>query len=149
MTETTARIRWEPTEYAGLGGFVGAGKSWLFQIWPTGKDGWQLDSTLPGQFDRHPVSSDPGKLKAKAERFLAEFVSSLGAIFGDDLRGAVKRERDTRNDVAADLTEVGRFDQAERCWGWTDALDWVTSAMDRMTPETSAPRAGEKETTDG
>jgi len=82
---------------------------------------------LPGQFDRHTVSTDPGKLKAKAEKFLAEFVSSLGAVFGDavaaDLRSradeleaaASQDDRERRNRLlfgvglrrAADLVEHG------------------------------------------
>lgn len=86
MTETTARIRWEPTGYGGFTGHVGtlAEESWLFQIWNAASVGgeWQLDSTLPGHFFR-ATGADPDDLKVEAERLLSEFVASLGAIFPD------------------------------------------------------------------
>lgn len=83
----TGRIRWEPTKYGGWTGHVGARPEtgWLFQIWnaaPVGGD-WQLDSNLPGHFGQHFRDDDPATLKADAEVQLAEFVSSLGAIFPD------------------------------------------------------------------
>ena len=84
MTETK-RIRWEPTKYGGWTGHAGtlADTNWLFQIWNAASVGgkWQLDSTLPGQFGYHPPGDDIETLKADAEFLLAEFVSSLGAVF--------------------------------------------------------------------
>lgn len=88
MTETPARIRWEPTKYGGWTGHVGtlAEESWLFQIWNAASVGgeWQLDSTLPGNFNR-ATGTDPDDLKVEAERLLSEFLSSLGAIFPDEV----------------------------------------------------------------
>jgi hypothetical protein len=84
-TTGTPRIRWEPTQYGGWTGHVGAlaAETWLFQVWNAASVGgeWQLDSTLPGNFNR-AVGTDPDDLKAEAERLLAGFVASLGASFG-------------------------------------------------------------------
>ena len=84
----TERIRWEPTEYSGFVGYCTDDPSiadWMFQVWKTGTGKWQLDSTLPGQFGRHVYDdNDPGPLKAEAERWLAEFVTGLGAIFPEE-----------------------------------------------------------------
>jgi hypothetical protein len=83
----TDRIRWEPTGRGGFTGHVGtlAGERWLFQIWNATSVGgvWQLDSALPGGFKGATGADDPDDLKAEAECLLAEFVSSLGAIFPD------------------------------------------------------------------
>ena len=83
----TERIRWEPTKYGGWTGHVGTARDWLFQVWlaDTAAAGWQLDSTLPGQFGSgwHRCDNDPDTLKAEAERWLEEFVSSLGVTFVD------------------------------------------------------------------
>lgn len=32
---------------------------------------------------------------------------------------------------AARTVVLNAYDRAERCWGWTDALDWVLAMMDR------------------
>jgi len=82
MTET-ARIRWEPTQYDSITGHVGTMKPWAFQIWQVdGPDSpWRLDSALLDQFRYHVDHPDPEPLKRHAERWLEEFVSSLGAIF--------------------------------------------------------------------
>ena len=84
----TGRIRWEPTGYGGWTGHVGTRPEtdWLFQIWSAASVGgdWQLDSTLPGHFGQTSRADDPATLKADAEFLLAEFVSSLGATFGED-----------------------------------------------------------------
>jgi hypothetical protein len=83
----TKRIRWEPTGRGGFTGHVGtlSEESWLFQIWNATSVGgaWQLDSALPGGFNGATGADDPDDLKVEAECLLAEFVSSLGAIFPD------------------------------------------------------------------
>ena len=84
MTETTARIRWEPTKYGGWTGHVGTIDGFVFQVWkpaPLGEEPWRLESNLPGDFGRITVNADPDWLKAEAERWLGEFVTSLGASF--------------------------------------------------------------------
>lgn len=87
MTEIK-RIRWEPTECGGWTGHVGTRPEtdWLFQIWSAAAVGgdWQLDSTLPGRFGQFSRADAPATLKAEAERWLEEFISSLGAIFPDE-----------------------------------------------------------------
>jgi hypothetical protein len=85
MTETTTRIRWEPTEHGGFIGHVGTLDPWVLQIWRPDDSGvLRLDSTLPGQFGCHVENTDPKPLKAEAERWLEEFVASLGAVFPNE-----------------------------------------------------------------
>lgn len=81
----TERIRWEPTNYGGWIGHVGTLEPWAFQIFKTGLGyvGWSLTAQLPGSLGKGCQNDDPDELKAKAERWLAEFISSLGAIFPD------------------------------------------------------------------
>ena len=84
------RIRWGtpvPGSLATLAGYVGTLDADLFKIFEPypGEDGWLLTSTLPGLlgYRRFKVEPDvgPDRLKAEAEHWLEEFVSSLGAIF--------------------------------------------------------------------
>lgn len=79
------RIRWEPTEYGGFGGYVGTLAPWVFQIYvPSVRDdrGWILQAQLPGALGKYVTSpDDPEALKAEAERWLEEFAVSLGAVF--------------------------------------------------------------------
>ena len=79
------RIRWEPTEYGGFAGYVGTLVPWAFQIYvPSVRDdrGWILQAQLPGALGKYVTSpDDPDELKAEAERWLEEFISSLGASF--------------------------------------------------------------------
>lgn len=85
----TDRIRWKPTRYGGVTGHIGTLEPWLFQVFQSNCDHgdvvlgeWELTSQLPAPRARqHGHSHDPDTLKAEAERWLAEFVSSLGAIF--------------------------------------------------------------------
>jgi hypothetical protein len=80
--EETTRIRWEPTKYGGWTGHVGTIEQFVFQVWKPAKDKpWQLESNLPGHFGYISTSADPDKLKGRAEEWLSEFVSSLGAVF--------------------------------------------------------------------
>ena len=53
----------------------------LFNIWPWGRNEgpWELSTGLPGYLS--VKGDDPGRLKATAEQWLAEFVASLGAVF--------------------------------------------------------------------
>ena len=90
MTGTTTRIRWEPTKYGGWTGRVGTIDQFVFQLWQPGSPEplpWRLESGLPGDFGRVATGLDPELLKAEAERWLAEFVTSLGAVFPEDEPG--------------------------------------------------------------
>ena len=86
MTET--RIRWDETRTGTLGGYVGTMTAPAFRIrWIVSDEhGWTLTTYLPlmihGKRDR---ADDPDELKAEAERWLEEFVVSLGAVFPDAL----------------------------------------------------------------
>ena len=84
MTET--RIRWQPTKYGGFTGHVGTLETWAFQIHQPvfAGQGWVLTATFPGALDDVRPGT-PEKLKAEAERWLAGFVASLGAVFPDAL----------------------------------------------------------------
>ena len=86
MTET--RIRWEPDGHDGFTGHAGTLETKLFEVWQSPCDGgnyalgeWLLTTSLPVTCNRTPHSRDPDELKAEAERWLAEFVTSLGASF--------------------------------------------------------------------
>ena len=84
MTET--RIRWDETRTGTLG-YVGTMTAPAFRIrWIVSDEhGWTLTTYLPlmihGKRDR---ADDPDELKAEAERWLAGFVASLGAVFLED-----------------------------------------------------------------
>ena len=84
----SSRIRWEdePPGYAVTAdGFIGSiGWRWrAFKIWnPDARVDPRpfLTSDLPG-WDRSQQHGTPDELKAEAERWLEQFVVSLGAIF--------------------------------------------------------------------
>lgn len=81
MTETT-RIWWGSGDGASLIGRVGTLEENAFLIVPPGiASEWALLSSLPGIDRKRGHADDPDTLKAEAERWLEEFVSSLGAIF--------------------------------------------------------------------
>lgn len=79
----TERIRWD---HDGTEGYVGTIDARVFTIWPpeeeTGGE-WLLTALLP---DHHGYRfyGTQDELKAEAERWLERFISSLGAIFGDE-----------------------------------------------------------------
>ena len=113
MTETK-RIRWEPTGHVGWTGHVGTLADWPFQIWDAASvgGGWQLDSSLPGHWRRTgTTSTDPDELKAEAERWLEEFVTSLGAVFPagpGEIREALRSLRCVQAGWAFGVPEDGR-----------------------------------------
>jgi len=79
------RIRWEATKYGGWTGHTGTLKPWLFQIWRPlpGTGRWVLQATFPGAASESRYADDPDDLKGEAERWLEEFIASLGASFED------------------------------------------------------------------
>lgn len=86
MTETTARIRWEPAEHGGFTGHVGNINPPLFTL-RRRRVAWVLTAAIPGTSYRiirddaaHPLPPVT-ELKGQAERWLEEFTSSLGAVF--------------------------------------------------------------------
>jgi hypothetical protein len=86
MTETTARIRWESepeASSAACAGYAGTFGRDLFRIYAPDEsdDRWILASLLPGSDHRSAYGESAEELKPVAERLLAEFVVSLGAIF--------------------------------------------------------------------
>src|SRR5690348_3499951 len=95
----TERIRWSaasPGSLATLAGRVGTLDAALFNIFEphAREDCWILTSALPGflgyrRFEARPDTTSE-TLKAEAERWLEEFVSSLGVAFPED----AARQRD-------------------------------------------------------
>lgn len=78
----TGRIRWEKGQWGNLVGYVGTLEPWAFQIWlPDDTRQWTLITALPTQHASIGHSADQDEMKAEAERWLEEFVTSLGAIF--------------------------------------------------------------------
>ena len=79
------RIRWELTEYGSWRGRVAAAEKFQFQLWRQPRsENWRLEVGFPGGFLRVASGVDPEGLKPEAERWLTEFVSSLGAVFPED-----------------------------------------------------------------
>ncbi len=81
----TNRIRWTGSrDSPGDPAFTGhaGGLYALFKIWPPEDPGdeWLLTAALPGK-EGERLYGFPVDLKLEAERWLEEFVSSLGAIF--------------------------------------------------------------------
>jgi hypothetical protein len=130
----TERIRWEPTKYGGWTGHIGSLEPWAFQVWQVdGPDSpWRLDSALLSQFGYHVDHPDPEVLKPHAERWLAEFVSSLGAVFADVLYDKIETERDARLEEAVlAAQDDDEALQAVELSAGAGALGWVLSVMDR------------------
>lgn len=106
----TERIRWEPTKYGGWTGHVGTIDEFAFQIWkpaPLGDKPYRLESTLPGHFGHVANSADPDELKAEAERWLAEFASSLGAVFPEAYAARSDNEGGTAVNVQRGTAAAG------------------------------------------
>lgn len=83
MTDT--RIRWEPTEYGGFTGYVGMLEQSAFYIYKPEREGEQwLLSAAAFLGARYLQADSADELRAAAERWLSEFVSSLGAVFPED-----------------------------------------------------------------
>jgi hypothetical protein len=107
----TERIRWsdEPGETLG---YVGTFDRPAFRIWPPDEEGDRILLVYlagDGQHMHHNDSADSlGELKAKAERLLAEFVSSLGAIFPSSAGLKAERASWPSDD---ELAEMSRHDQ--------------------------------------
>jgi len=79
------RIHWEQVLNGTFWGRVGTLYPAAFQVIPPRQPGgmWTLGADLPGMEGRDCRDPDPDKLKAEAERWLSEFVASLGAVFPD------------------------------------------------------------------
>ncbi len=85
----TGRIRWEGDGHGGFAGYVGTLEPWAFQLWQSPCDtgnyvlgDWVRLAAFPRADGTRSVSGkDPDVLKAEAERWLEEFVTSLGAVF--------------------------------------------------------------------
>lgn len=80
---TAPRIRWQESPVAILSGYVGTLEPHVFSIWqpPQASGEFVLTCELPGMETVRRYADDPEELKPEAERLLAEFTASLGAIF--------------------------------------------------------------------
>ena len=75
------RIRWEPLLGGNFDGYVGTRAEPVFKLFlatPGTPTPWALRSEL---LEGYSTDTHPDELKAEAERWLEEFVSSLGAVF--------------------------------------------------------------------
>lgn len=162
----STRIRWTAVDGTVVSwfGYVGTAKTALFQILhpvssetSTRFDEWALCATFTGAQDKPRYGgNDPGapdRLKAEAERWLEEYVASLGAVFpepGDTVTISLS-EQDTRAVLANALDEY-----ADWCRACADEdtgdCEWRTrwaEIADRMygqvtEPGESAVTAGEE-----
>ena len=115
MTGTTVRIRWgDGGEYVGSTGTIGPFTFRIQRLFGQGL--YLLTAELPGLGFLDARNEDRDELKAEAERWLEEFVSSLGAVF-----------------PAGECPECGFRPPTH------------THDKDCSRYQTSAPRAGEKE----
>lgn len=82
---TELRIRWTKEDDGGTAGRAGTLDEPLFFIYPPESPGkaYILTAMLPGHTRDFYPSGFVSDLKAKAEEWLAGFVSSLGAVFPD------------------------------------------------------------------
>jgi hypothetical protein len=103
MTETTARIRWQETSLGEFAGRVGTLRWLAFQMRPPAYDGgaWQLTSYIPGSIGNATYYDDREDAEAEAERWLAEFVSSLGASFTEPLSDSQRFQVSEARDLLA------------------------------------------------
>ena len=78
----TPRIRWAEIEHGSVAGYVGILDGPVFKLQGPVLAGQRcvLTAKLPGWLDEI-AGGTVDELKAEAERWLEEFVSSLGAIF--------------------------------------------------------------------
>jgi hypothetical protein len=79
----TKRIRWEDAPAAGEArGYVGSLDTPVFRLWAPDADGDRvLFAFVAGALGDAYHGTDEDEQKARAERLLEEFASSLGAIF--------------------------------------------------------------------
>jgi len=74
------RILWnDGNDYTGPVGVMGPFAFFIVRVYAAEK--WMLTAELPGLGRKQARSDDPDELKATAERWLEEFVASLGAVF--------------------------------------------------------------------
>jgi hypothetical protein len=100
--------------------------------------------SLPGD-TQHMYANDTengeSALKTKAESLLAEFTSSLGAVFSD-AAAADLRSRADEMESYADGGDEGRHDRSMFATGMRRSADLIEHGD---IPATPAPMAGEKE----
>jgi len=143
VTETT-RIRWHHVNGTVVEwfGYVGTMTTTaLFQILhpvaePTEAvmgsrfDEWALCTTFPGESVKARYASDRdetkavAELKAEAERWLEEFVTSLGAVF-PDAAAADLRSRANEMESYSDGGDEGRHDRSMFATGMRRSADLI------------------------
>lgn len=154
MTETPGRIRWEDNERrwddgGSILGRAGTREDWLFQITQANNDpddeALALMLQLPGADHRASEitqGGSPEALKAKAEEWLEEFVSSLGAVFGDAV-AADLRSRADEMETYIEGGDEGRHDRSMFATGMRRSADLIEHGD--IPGTTAATAAREKE----
>src|ERR1035441_8478042 len=87
----TERIRWSDD---GTEGYAGTAGQRIFTLYPPQDGGeWMMAAALPGFNGRIKYRDTLEELHPDAEQWLAEFISSLGAIFPDATADEPSRPR--------------------------------------------------------
>jgi hypothetical protein len=89
---------------------------------------WMLVAHVPGM-ERRRARGGLGEVKAIAESWLREFVTSLGALFAVDLREHLERQAGIEQELGDDYSEKD-LEQAHRYWGHAEALRDVIKHLD-------------------
>ena len=133
MTGPAPRIRWNETSPYTKAGQFGP---FSFTIVRTATEpGWLLIAELPGLGRKQARSDALDELKAEAERWLVEFVSSLGAVFPDTRQMAADA-------IALSKEHADRADAAEARWSaLKDHLTARAAAFDARALGSSATAA--------
>jgi len=122
------RIRWEPNGDGDiLMGYIGTRPGVAFRIYaPSHRDCRWLLSVRLIEGGKFIYDDGPDDLKAEAERWLEEFVSSLGASFG---AGAIVRWQDVRDGDLVLLDDcLITAERAEICQKpWGDGTDFTAA----------------------
>jgi hypothetical protein len=150
-TPETGRIRWTEAddETGPVTGHVGTLGHPAFVIWPPLSDGddWRLACGLSNLAMERIFRPSAEELKAEAERWLEEFVSSLDASFGPDARWSALGDW-----LYAQIQDANMAERAAFADGLTDAevrhstrgAVW-RAALEKMHELESGERTGDGE----
>lgn len=122
-------IRWNDSASGSAGQFGPFGFI-VSRVYSGGK--FLLVAYIPGMEDRR-ARGDLAEVKATAESWLREFVSSLGAVFTADLRPELERLINGNQDLGNAKAEAGsEQDRRDACenWGRAAAYAHVIELLD-------------------
>lgn len=137
------RIRWESDGRGGFEGYAGTFDRLLFDVWQSPNDSgevvigeWVLSTQLPRPLGRPmPHGKDAAAMKAEAEKWLAEFVASLGAVFPEPLTDHQRLQRSQARSALASLGTGNDRGLYGADSGLADHLRGVLGILDQIAPE--------------